>query len=94
MTDRHCADTLDYLEFHRSDISDRIREMVRAVDRDNAAIGVLSTGEQCAVALVLDRPDSAERVYGSLLGCAVRVGPEALSLQSNGWTEPAELDHA
>jgi hypothetical protein len=88
----------DHLRFHETSMSRHIADAVRAVDRDNAHIGVLSTGEQCAVALVLDRPDLAEKVHGTLLECAVRVGPEWLAasayVQANGWTEAAELDLA
>ena len=88
---------LDHLKFHETDTSRRIAAMVRAVERDNAYVGVLSTGEQCAVALVLDRPDLAKKVYGTLLECAERVGPEwlaaSLFVQRNGWTE-AELEPA
>jgi hypothetical protein len=73
-----------------------IADAVRAVDPDNAHIGVLSLGKQCAVALVLERPDLAKKVYGTLLECAVHVGPEwlaaSLFVQANGGTEP--LDHA
>ncbi len=83
---------LDHLKFHETDTSRRIRAMVRAVDRDNAYIGVLSTGEQCAVCLVLNRPDLAKQVYGTMLECAVRVGPEwlaaSLFVQTNGWNDP------
>jgi hypothetical protein len=53
MNDQHsCADSpLDRLRFHESETSRRILGLARFVDRDNAAIGVLSTGEQCAVGL-------------------------------------------
>jgi hypothetical protein len=56
----------------------RIAELVRAVARDERHLGVLSTGERCAVVLVLDRPDLARQYYGTLLECADRVGPECL----------------
>jgi hypothetical protein len=48
------------------------------------------------VCLVLDRPDLAKQVYGTILECAVRVGPEwlaaALYVQNNGWTEAGDDD--
>ncbi len=82
---------LDHLRFHETDTSRHIAAKVRAVDRDNAFIGVLSTGEQCAVALVLNRPDMSQN-YGTMLECALRVGPEwlaaALFVQRNGWGQP------
>jgi hypothetical protein len=80
---------LDHLKFHETDTSRRIRAMVRAVDQDNAYIGVLSTGEQCAVCLVLDRPDLAKKYLDrTLLDCAERVGPEWLAASlfvQNDW---------
>lgn len=83
----HCADTpLDHLRFHKSETSRRIRELVGAVDR-----------EQRAVPLVVDRPELVKNVYGSLLDCASRVGPEWLAaayVLANRRAEPAELDHA
>ncbi len=89
---------LDDLGFHESDAPREIRAKLRAVGHDEANFGVLSTGEQCAVALVLDRPDFAKKGYGSLLDCPIRIGPEWLAAaacaQANGWTEPAELDPA
>jgi hypothetical protein len=88
---------LDHVRFHESETSRHIVDTVRDVDRDNAHIGFLSTGEQCAVALVLNRPDLAKQACGSMLECAIRVGPgwlgAAAFVQANGWTE-AELDHA
>ena len=83
---------LDHLRFHETETSRRIRALVRAVDRDNAHMGVLSTGEKCAVALVLNRLDLADKYHGTMLECAVRVGPEwlaaALYVQNNGWNDP------
>jgi hypothetical protein len=84
---------LDHLKFHETDTSRRIRAMVRAVEEDNAYIGVLSTGEQCAVCLVLNRPDLAREFFGTMLECAVRVGPDWLAaclfVQHNGWNDEA-----
>jgi hypothetical protein len=89
---------LDNLQFQESATSRHIADAVRAVDRDNAHIGVLGTGEPCAVALVLDRPDVAKKVFGTLLECAVRVGPDWLAasayVQADGWTGTAEIDLA
>jgi hypothetical protein len=82
---------IDHLKFHETDTSRRIRAIVRDVARDNASIGVLSTGERCAVCLVLNRPDLAEQHFGTMLECADRVGPEwlaaALFVQRNGWND-------
>ncbi len=68
--------------------------LVRRVTGGQVSFGVLSTGEKCAVALVLDRPDLAKEAWGTLLECAVRVGPDwlaaALYVQQNGWQEPGD----
>jgi hypothetical protein len=67
---------------------DQIRAKVRMVADDEPSFGVLSTGERCAVALVLDRPDLVKR-YGTMLEAADRLGPEwleaALKVQRDGW---------
>jgi hypothetical protein len=65
-------------------------------NRDKAYIDVLSIGEQCAVCVVLDRPDLAKEHFGTLLECADRVGPEwlaaSLFVQHNGWNDPPADD--
>ena len=45
-----------------ADTYDVILRLVQNVQKDEASIGVLSTGERLAVALVLDRKGSARRV--------------------------------
>jgi hypothetical protein len=58
-------------------------------DEDN--FGVLSTGEQIAVALVLERYDLLQRAWGTMLGSIDRLGPEwtkaALRVQRLGWED-------
>ncbi len=54
---------------------------------DEASFCVLSTGEKCAVALVLDRTDLA-KWWGTMLDCADRVGPEWVGSVCQG---PARL---
>ena len=69
-----------------SDAEARIHAMVRMVIADPPTIGVLSTGERIAVALVLDSVDLLE-FWGSILECVERLGPEwtraALQVQRN-----------
>lgn len=71
------------------DLRARIRSMVESVERSDDNFGVLSTGEKCAVALVLERADLARRGWGTLLECAARVGPDwleaAVWVQRDGW---------
>jgi hypothetical protein len=66
----------------------KIRAKVRMVDSAEATIGLLSTGEQIAVAFVLDRFDLISD-WGTMLDGIDRLGPEwlraALYLQRNGW---------
>jgi hypothetical protein len=52
----------------------RICRMARAVLRDPPHIGVLSTGERCAVALVLNRLDLLPAHYSVPLEAADRLG--------------------
>jgi hypothetical protein len=53
---------------------ERICSMARAVLRDPPHIGVLSTGEQCAVALVLNRLDLLPAHYSVPLEAFDRLG--------------------
>lgn len=55
-----------------------IRRLVAAVEHDEPHIGVLSTGEAIAVALVLDRPDLLPRSYGRILDAVDRLGEDWL----------------
>lgn len=69
---------------------ERIKQMVRMVVKEEGQRGVLSTGEQIAVALVLDRKDwLAETGYRRMLEAVDRLGPEwtaaALRVQRDGW---------
>jgi hypothetical protein len=59
-----------------SDAADRILYMVEAVHADERRIGVLSTGEQLAVALVLDRPDLFPHGGYTMLEAVERLGAE------------------
>ena len=68
-----------------TDLGRRIGRMVEAVKNDEKHIGVLSTGERLAVALILDRHDflsrkiegrAAERY--TMLEAVDRLGPEWL----------------
>lgn len=61
----------------------RIARMVEAVRRDEAHIGILSTGESIAVAMVLDRKDLFPNGGYSMLEAVNRLGPE--------WTQAALL---
>lgn len=53
---------------------ERIRNLVAAVEHDEPHIGVLSTGEAIAVALVLDRPDLLPSSYRRILDAVDRLG--------------------
>jgi hypothetical protein len=61
-----------------TDIERRIARMVDAAEKDEAAIGVFSTGEQIAVALVLDRQDLLPHGGYTMLEAVERIGPEWL----------------
>jgi hypothetical protein len=69
-----------------SDTAERILAMVEHVRANEASIGVLSTGEQLAVALVLDRRDLLIDGY-TMLEAANRLGPDwfeaAVSVQQS-----------
>lgn len=74
----------------RVDIARSLRAKCRAVQADESIIGVYSTGERCAVALILDRPDLLCR-GDTMLYAADRVGidwlPICLQVQRDGWSE-------
>jgi hypothetical protein len=66
----------------------RLVELARGVDADPASIGVLSTGEACAIALLLGRLDP--RDGGNYpLDVLDRLGPEwekeVRDLHASGW---------
>lgn len=56
-----------------------IRRLVAAVEHDEPHIGVLSTGEAIAVALVLNRPDLLPRSYHRILDAVDRLGEDWLT---------------
>jgi hypothetical protein len=69
----------------------RLVELARSVDANPASIGVLSTGEACAVALLLgclDLLDSGDRHPLDVLD---RLGPEwekaVRDLHASGWRQ-------
>lgn len=64
-------------------LAERIGQMARMVANNPDRIGVLSTGEQIAVALVLDRVDLLRGSGRTILQLVARLGPE--------WTEAAKL---
>ena len=68
-------------------IENALKGKARMVLADERAIGVLSTGEQIAVAFILDRSDLFPHGY-SMLDAVSRLGPEwaeaALQVQRAG----------
>jgi hypothetical protein len=72
----------------------QIRKKVQMVAHDARSFGVLSTGERIAVALVLDRYDLLQDVWGTMLEAVHRLGEEwtqaALRVQRNGWQDEDE----
>jgi hypothetical protein len=67
----------------------RLAELARSVDADPANIGVLSTGEACAVALLLGRLDLLDGDAKRPLDVLERLGPEwekaVRDLHAIGW---------
>lgn len=55
---------------------ERILRMADAVEADPPHIGVFSTGERIAVALVLDRQDLLTKYWGSILESVERLGED------------------
>jgi hypothetical protein len=70
--------------------AEQIRAKVKMVVADETTFGVLSTGERIAVALVLERYDLLQRVWGPVLESIDRLGPvwtdAALRVQRRGWS--------
>lgn len=70
----------------------QIREKVQMVANHEASMGVLSTGERIAAALVLDRYDLVKEYYGTMLEAADRLGADwlkaSLRVQRDGWEKP------
>jgi len=68
----------------------QIREKVRMILADEKRFGVLSTGERIAVAVVLDRYDLLQRVWGTIAEALYRLPTwteAALRVQRDGWEE-------
>jgi hypothetical protein len=67
---------------------EKIRSLTRAVSRDEQSFGVLSTGEQIAVALVLNKPEWLKKLHWTMLAAVDRLGDEwfraALDVQRDG----------
>ena len=67
----------------------RLVELARRVDADPTSIGVLSTGEACAVALLLGRLDLLDGDGRHPLDVLDRLGPEwekaVRDLHASGW---------
>lgn len=72
-----------------SDLVEDLAAKVAWIAEDEASIGVLSTGETIAVALILDRKDLLPPAYSKMLEAVERLGPEwfaaALRVQRDGW---------
>jgi hypothetical protein len=68
----------------------RLIDLVRSVEADPAHIGVLSTGEACAVALLLDRLNALHD-YNHPLDALERLEPEweraVRDLHKTGWRQ-------
>jgi len=56
------------------DVEADLMRRVRIVQDDESTIGLMSTGERIAVALVLDRKDLLE--WGTMLECVERLGSQ------------------
>ena len=71
----------------------QIRAKVQLVVQRELNFATLSTGERIAVALVLDRYDLLQDVWGSMLEAVHRLGPDwtqaALRIQRHGWLDEA-----
>jgi hypothetical protein len=60
------------------------------VAADEAALGLISTGERIAVALVLERHGLLQQAWGPVLESVDQLGPAwtaaALRVQRHGWS--------
>jgi hypothetical protein len=69
----------------------RLVELASNVDADSASIGVLSTGEACAVALLLGRLDRLDDSYKYPLDALKRLEPgwekAVRDLHRTGWRQ-------
>jgi len=70
---------------------DDIIRMARTAEKHPDSVGVLSTGEHCAVALVTDRKEFLPRGYTTMLDAVDRLQGDWLDacIQANraGWRE-------
>jgi hypothetical protein len=68
----------------------KLVDLARTVEADPASIGVMSTGEACAVALLLGRLDLLDD-YPHSLDALDRIGPEwekvVRDLHRSGWRQ-------
>lgn len=73
----------------RSPLHERIANLARQVDAEPKSIGVLSTGEACAVALLLGRTDFLSARGWHPLDALERLGPDweraVRDLHRDGW---------
>lgn len=72
-------------------VAQRLRSMCCNVETDPPSIGVLSSGERCAVALILNDPEHLDS-GDTMLYAAQRLDPGWLEIcweiQRDGWREP------
>lgn len=72
-----------------TDLHESIANLTRQVEADPKRIGVLSTGEACAVALLLGRLDLLHADYKHPLDALERLGPNweraVRDLHRDGW---------
>jgi hypothetical protein len=59
-----------------AEVEQRIAAMVAQVEKDAKHIGVFSTGEQIAIALVLDRTELFPHSGYTMLEAVERLGPD------------------
>ena len=60
------------------ELADRITRLVAGVERNRESVGVLSTGEAIAVAMVLNDEELLPDGYGTWVEAAGRLGEEWL----------------
>jgi hypothetical protein len=84
------ARALEVDRVRQSDTYRRVVELARNAERNPDGVGVLSTGEHCAVALLCNRPDFLPAGY-SMLDAVDRLEGDWIiaCLQANrdGWRE-------
>src|SRR5437879_4715192 len=69
--------------------AEQIRAKMKMVAADETTLGLLSTGERIAVALILERHDLLGQAWGHVLESVDRLGPlwteAALRVHRHGW---------